>query len=479
MTYEQLLAAYRTATGKDVGTADQNNAFNAWVNQQGAGSTTDGSGSTLGGLITPTVTSTTPVASVTTVPGSNYNQVQNANQTGTFGTVGTNTTDTSQNQNTTQNTNQNTSTTGTQNSTGTQNQNTTSGGTQSNTGVQNTTGTSANTGTTNAIDTLGFGKLLQNQAGMAGASDASRNAFLTDTMNTGGSALGSQVDQAVRNSLSGPQMNGAGDSARARAAGYAGAQIGRNNMDQRLAASNQLAGPTGLTTLSSAANPFIGQSTSNVGVNNSTTGSSGTSTNTGFSNLIGSNTNDTTSNQNSNTTGSMTGTQNTTGKSVGTEASTGSTAAGSSQAASGVVPQGQPVKTGGCVICTVGLELGLFRTPRALRKAALHKLEVETGKYRSALRGYFHFFTPLARWLLSHPKLAKIGMPIAKAVVYEELRVAGMKLPWKFWPWFHHTGWHNTCRILGFLGGKDHVDDLMILTVARKHNVCFNIKEVV
>ena len=457
------------------------NAYKAFT-ANNSGGTTGGNttaGGTLGGLVTPTTTTTTPTASVTTVPGSNYNQVQNANQSGTFSTVGANSTNTNQSQNTTQNTNQNQTSTGTQNTTGTQNQNTTTGGTQTNAGVQNTTGITSNTGTTNAIDTLGFGGLLKDQATKTGASDDARRTFLTDTMQTGGSQLGSQVDQAVRNSLTGPQMTGAGDSARARAAGYAGAQIARNNLDQRLGASQQLAGGTGLTALSTAANPYIGQSSTNTGVNSSTTGSTGTSTNTGFSNLIGSNTQNTTSTGNTNTTGTMTGTQDTKGNQTGYEASTGSTAAGSSQAASGVVPQGQPVKSGGCVICTAGLELGLFRTPRALRKAALHKVEVETGKYRSALSGYFKVFTPLARWMLRHPRLAAIGMPVAKAVVYEELRIAGQPLSFRFWPWFHHTGWHNTCRVLSFFTKQDHVSDEVILTVAKKHNVLFTIKEVV
>jgi len=497
MTYDQLISAYKKQGGS-IGTDEQNNAFNTWASgiMQKAGAndwqsipdgfldeatggvtTTNGGAGTLGGLVTPTVTSTTPVASVTTVPGSNYNQVQNANQTGSFGTVGVNKTDTNQNVDTTQNTNQNQTSTGTQNTTGTTDQATTSGGTQTNTGTQNTLGTTLSSGNTTAIDSLGFGKLLQDQAGATATSDDARRAFLTDTMQTGGSQLGSQVDQAVRNSLSGPGINGAGDSARARASGYAAAQIGRNNLDQRLGASQQLAGGTGLTALSTAANPYIGQNSTNKSVTDSNTTSGGTSTNTGFSNLIGSNTQDTTSAGSTNTTGSSVGSQNTTGSQTGTEASTGSTAAGSSQAASGVVPQGQPVKSGGCVICTAGLELGLFRTPRVLRKAALHKLEVETGKYRSALGGYFKVFTPLARWMLRHPQLAAVGMPIAKAVVYEELRIAGKHLPFRFWPWFHHTGWHATCVVLSKFTSQDHVADEVILGMARKHNVCFNIKE--
>lgn len=554
MTYQQLLTAYRQNTGKDVGTADQNNAFNDWVNQQvvlsgasspetipsnfnfanpsaptnvvpgvpstGGAVQPPGTVGTFGDLLTPSVSTNTPTASVTTVPNSNYNQVQNANQSGTFGTVGSNQQETSQSQDTTQNTSQNQSTTGTQNTSGTTNQQQTTGGTQNTsgtqatneltnqegtkssvqntTGLQSTTGTTSNEGITSAIDTLGFGKLLQDAAGDTQASDSARRSFLTDTMETGGSQFGSQVDQAIRNSLSGPRMTGTGDSAQARASGYAAAQIGRNNLDQRLGAAQQLAGGTGLTSLAGAANPFIGQKTNNTGTNTSTTGSTGSTTgtefskllgsnssfgsntsstnNTGFSNLVGSNNQNVTSNQNTNTTGSMTGSQDTTGKSSGYEASTGATAAGSSQAASGQVPQGQPVKTGGCVICTAGLELGLFRTPRALRKAALHKVEVETKKYRSALRGYFKVFTPLARWMLRHPKLAVVGMPVAKAVVYEELRIAGQKLPFRFWPWFHHTGWHNTCHVFSFFTKQTCVVDPVILATAKKHNVLFTLK---
>lgn len=347
-------------------------------------------------------------------------------------------------------------------------------------------------------------------------------------MNTGGSQFNSQVDQAVHNSLSGPGMSGAGQSASARAAGYAGAQVARGNLDQRLSAAQQLAGPTGLTTLAAAGNPYLGQATDNTGKVSSDVTSLSDSTKNTLSSLLGSNTQGTTSSQNQNTTGntsgsnstvgntsgtstnqsntngtnttnqntsgtqdttgsttgsqsntgSATGTQDTTGFSKLAEASTGTTAAGSSQAASGIVPQGQAVKSGGCVICTAGLELGLFRTPRALRKAALHKLDVETKRFSGSLGGYFKLFTPLARWMLRHPKLAAIGMPIAKAVVYEELRIAGQKLPFRVGPWCYHWTWHLGCAIGGAFCGVDHVTDPVILGVAKKHNVCFTIKGV-
>lgn len=426
-------------------------------------------------------------ATATTVPGGNFNQNQNANQAGAFNTTGT--TQTNQNQVTGNQTNStsNTGTTTQQQQNGTQTGTTTDQGTsnQSQTGTQNTTtgqNTTVNGTTTTApVDTLGFGSLLQQQAGQVGASDTARNATLTSLLQNGDPALQSQVDQAVRGSLTGPQMSGTGDSARARAAGYAAAQVGRNSVQDQLAAAQQLAGPTGLSTLSSAANPYIGSQQSQTGTTNST----------GFSNLVNNLLNSTTSNntQNTNqaTSQNTTGTQNssTTGQNTtagfsnltGTqnENQSGTATGQSSQAAAGLIPQAQQVATGGggCVLCTAGIQLGLWNNLRVLRTVIDYKLRHK--KFNSAARGYFAVFTPFARFLLVHPRLARVLEPLARMVVYEELRVAGRGLPLRKGAWLVHWTGHLFCHLVGKLPVAGRVIDPVIESIARKNNVWFSL----
>lgn len=498
------------------------------------------SGGGFGPLIAPDVVAPPfEQAPAPTVAGGNYNQVQNATQAGQFGTIGQNyqsqtgvtgqdqtgTTQTTGSQNTAQQNQQSTDTA--QQQTGLSvNQQQNQGTTQSTQNQQQsgtsqeqqqqdsrTTGTTTqstqNRDVTQAIDTLGFGKLLQDQAASTSASDAARQSWLQDTMQTGGSGFNSQVDQAVRRSLSGPQMTGTGQSAQARAAGYAGAEIGRNNLNQRLAASEQLAGPTGLTTLSSAANPFIGKDSTSTG------------TGTTFQDLITKGTTNTTGSQN--TSGSTTGTQNTSGTSSGSQATSsnmlgsqnttgsqntqsltdqlqntassttgfqdlvtkgaesqaGVTLGQSSQAGAGQIPQGQPVQSGGCVLCTAAVEMKLPKANmlRVLRRVINHKLNVDRSAYRNAARGYFATFTPVARWLLSHDRIARTLWPIARAIVYEELRISGRRLPWKFSAWVTHTVGHNFCAAVGFLFPvRGHVTDPVINDIARRNNILFEVQ---
>jgi hypothetical protein len=442
------------------------------------GTTTPTTGAGFGNLVAP---ATPPVdfeqAPAPAVTGGNYNQVQNATQGGQFATVGANYNQqqgtTGQQQTGTQ------STQGTQSTNQQQNQNTTSTGQQ----VQDSRTTGSTTQTTQgnetqqAIDTLGFGKLLQDQAGAVGASDAARTAWLQDTMQTGGTAFNSQIDQAIRNSLTGPQMTGAGDSARARAAGYGAAEIGRTNLNQRLAASEQLAGPTGLANLSTAANPYIGRQTSSTGTGTTFQDllTKGTTSTTGTQNTTG------TSNTQSLTDQLQNSSQNTTGFqnliSQGSEAQAGTTAGQSSQAGAGQIPQGQPVKTGGCVLCTAAYEMKLPKSNmlRVLRRVIKHKLVVDRSAYASAARGYFAIFTPVARTLLSHPRLARTFYPLARATVYEELRLSGRRLPWKAVPWGVHWVGHNACGAVGFFLPLRGVRDPVITDIARRNNILFEV----
>ena len=350
-------------------------------------------------LLTPSATLPTAnpqQSSVNGVANQNYNQVQNANQGGQFATVG-------------QSAQQQTGNT-----------------------TQNTSGTS----TTAPVDTLGFGALLQGGAANATARDATSQNFLTDMVNTGGASLNSQFDKGIRQSLTGPQMTGAGDSARGRAAGYAAADIARNNVGQRLQAAQQLSGPTATTTLAGAANPFVGQT-------NNTSGST-----TGFSDLL----------------------------TKAAESQAGVTAGQSSQASAGQIPQGQPVKSGGCVLCTAAIELNLSKHHRVLRRVIKHKLGPAWKDFRLAARGYFFLFTPFARFLLSHPRLATLLWPLAKMVVYEELRVSGRKLPLRVGAWLVHWAGHTACAVLGILPVRGHVTDPIIVGIAKRNNILFEVQ---
>lgn len=446
----QEVAAYQTASG-------------------GAGATT---GTTANGsTVTP----------ATVAGGGNYNQNQAANQAGAFNTN----TSTAANSAQTSGQATNTAQTGVQNTTGTNQQSTTNaqnqttGGTtatnQTQTGQTNTAGVS----TTGVNDTLGLGALLKSAAPQAQANDTTRNAFLTDVVNTGGSQFGSQVDQAVRNSLTGPQMTGTGDSARARAAGYAGAEVGRTNLGNRLNAASQLAGPSSLTSLVSAGNPYLGSSTSTTGSQNTLGSLTGSQIQTGFNNLVGTsntagaNTQNTSSAQN--TASSQAGYQNTAQQQNANESGTASGA--SSQAAAGQIPQAQQVSTGGggCVVCTAGLHHGVFRHRRILQRVIRYKLQQKWSTYRHAARGYFFLFTPFARWLLSHPRATRTVIPLASAVVYDELRTSGRGVPFKLWPWLLHQFWHFGCKVVGRLPVPDHVTDTTVLEAAKAHNVLFQV----
>lgn len=430
-------------------------------------------------------------AVATDVPGQNFNQNQKSNQFGQYVSqgdttqqqqqvTGNDTTQQQKNVSGSNTVNQQNQVTGNDSTT---NQKQTTG---SNT-VDNIDSTTSTNGTTTStpLDTLGFGALLKGQQGTAVASDAARNGFLTDLVQTGGNNLNSQFDQASRNALTGAQMTGAGDSARARAAGYAQAEIARKNTGDRLNAAGQLAGPTAVTQLSSAANPFIGSSTATTGT--IATKGTNTSNTTGFSNLVGSSSDrgfaNSTGSSNTNGFSNTDSTSKERGFSnlVGSTHESGSgTATGTgSQSAAGLVPQTQQQSSGGggCVLCTAAIELGLSKHHRVLRVVIRHKLEKDWPRFRNSARGYFFLFTPLARTLLSFPKVASVLWPVAKAVVYEELRVAGRRLPPRTWARLVHWSGHYLCAAVGrlpFLPG--YVTDNVIMGIARREKINFEVQ---
>jgi hypothetical protein len=357
----------------------------------------------------------TPTTEAAAPMGGNYYQNQAGSQGGTFNTIGQ--TNTAQQQQ--------------------------SGQVSEDTKVGTTE--TQQTGRTGVEDTLGFGALLQGSAADAQSSDADRNRFLKDMVNTGGQAYQGQTDQAIRNSLTGPQMTGAGDSARARAAGYAASQTQRQNTDQRLNAAQQLAGPSAISSLAQAGNPYLAQTQSGGSTTNINESAKGLQA--GFQNLLGSS----------------------------NEATTGTAAGQSSQAASGQLPQTTQSGGGGCVICTVALELGTWRWPRVLRRVVRHKLVTAHRTFRYAARGYFFLGSPIARLLLRFPVLAPFLIPVARAVVYEELRVSGRGAPFRVLPWLTHWTWHWGCYAVGRLPIRDDLSDRVIVSLAQKHNVFFKL----
>lgn len=503
--YNQLLQLYKQNGGHDPVTPQDQQAFNQWAGQvtaQFGVSSWDQLPADFAVRFNPNGSTPQPVGYQPYTPvtsagsGGNYNQNQQAAQTGAFNTTGT--TSTNQQQQTGQITQQQqtgtqqTQQTGTQQTSGTQQQTfgqqgqTAEQGTTAQQGTTTQTGTTTGTSTTAPTDLLGFGSLLQQQGQGVLQSDADRSAFLRDVIQTGGSGFNSQVDKAVRQSLTGPQMTGAGDSARARAAGYAAADVARNNMGERLAAAQQLAGPTGFSTLAGAAVPFgVGSTTSQTGTTANTgtttqTGSSmnvGTNSSSGFNNLTNNSTvqnvlntlSNSSQNTNTGTAGfsNLTGTQN--------ESSSGTATGQSSQAAAGQIPNAQTVSTGGggCVLCTAAIRLGYEKNLRILRRVIAHKLHTDWKNFRSAARGYFFLFTPLAAWLLGRPRLAKLLYPLAKAVVYEELRISGRRLPRSEWACFVHNTGHTLCSIIGKFPVPGKVTNPTIEKIARENNIWF------
>ncbi len=503
-TFSQLLAQYKAEhPGLPMPTGDE---FNAWTGAKGLSWEDDPPG-------TPNVYSNPPPPGGTNTntnpngAANNFNQSQTAQQGGAYETTG--------NTANTQHTNTGATTAGTQNVTNqqatTNQQNTTgvqdttqsqTGGTTQNTTQQQqgaTTGTStgttsnttSGTATTKVDDALGFGALLQGQKSGALTSDTARTGFLSDLVTTGGSAFAPQVDAAVRGAMSGPGLNGAGESARARASGYAAANIARNNTDQRLQGAAQLAGPTAVTSLAGAANPYLGSTVSQTGTNvgtstGTTTGTSigsatGTNNSTNFSDLVGQVKNQ----QASIGSGTSTGVQDTTNNqtqtgfqdlvSSSTEGTKGKATGSSAQQAAGLIPQAQQVATGGggCIICTAGLHHGLWKHKRLLRLAVRHKTQMAYSRFRHAIAGYFFLFTPIARFCLSHRLASQVSLPIARAVVYEEVRIAGRGVPFKVVPWALHWTWHGVCSIAGRFTKVSDLRDPVLVATAQKHQVFF------
>jgi hypothetical protein len=340
------------------------------------------------------------------VTGGNYNLQEAGNQTGNYASTGT----TAQSQTGQQQTQQSQTSaqTGTTTDTGTTTGTTTQSGTT--------------TGQTQVTTPFDIASLIEGQLGGVQASDAARSAFLTDFMNTGGTGFNAQVDAAIRQSLSGPQMTGTGDNARARIAGAAASDIARNNASLRLGAAQQLAGPTGLGSMVQATSPLYGQSTTGT-----TAGTTGTTQNT----------------QNTQTQQLQSAMQNLSNtldfqQLIGQETQAGTASGSSASAGAGQVPEGQPVKTGGCVVCTAYVALGQMH-PGAVRRAVEWKKRM-WGTYGVALDGYLLYGPVLAKMVLRDGLFARLFKPTARAILYHECHLsAPTRFEWRLLPYLQHA----------------------------------------
>lgn len=476
MIYEQLLAAWQQ---QHPGPVD-GDAFNAWTltlpgGQGGdwsqitsttvpqtpiavgnptvpSGTDTPQGGLDLGALTTAGTAPAIQVPAITTpavapTGAQGYSQNQVGGQTGGYTSIGGSTSQ----QSGTQETDTTQAQSGSQVNTGT----------QQSTGVQSGSGSSTSTTGVNAP--FDIGALVNGQLGSAEAADTQRNAFLNDVMATGGQQFGSQVDQAVRNSLSGPQMTGAGDSARARAAGYAGAEVARNNLDQRIGAAGQLANANANTNSTLAATtPLMGQTTSGSNTNSSATSNLLDSANTALTN--------------SNSTGSSS--QMNLQDLVSNEGQAGTATGASMQQGFGVTPQGQTQSSGGCVVCTAYVARREMK-PGAVRRACAFK-KANWERYGTSLSGYLLVGPLLARTVLSSNLFARLFRPFARAVLYQEVRLSAptrLKFRWSayaahaifdmaFWP-------IGVLRVM--LSVEHGVIDRKIVALLKAQNLHFSI----
>lgn len=380
-------------------------------------------------------------------PG-NTNQVQGGFQQGAFNSQGTQTQQQTNLQNQVGSQTSQQAQTGTQQNVGTQTSQT--GQEQRSTGSQFGTSENTQTGqqqtsqqgqsTTGVVDTLGLGSLLQAQAGSAQATDAARTAYLTDLMQNGGTGYQQQVQGAVNNALSGPTMQGVGDSAQARAAGYAAAQVARTNEDQKLAAAQQLAGGTAATNLVNAGNAYLGQTqaTNNTGTSNSQntantyTGQTNTNNTSGSSTGTTNTANTTNTSNNTNTTGTSNTSTASLSDLLSSSLSSGQSSAQNAQAAYGTTPQQSSSSGGGgSVVCTALFERGML--PRWMLEEELLHVRMNRKKFYSAAKGYLLWGVPLAKLVRRSKIVALLCLPIAKACTYEAVRrTEGLELP-KFW----------------------------------------------
>jgi hypothetical protein len=393
----------------------------------------------------------------------NTQEVMAANQTGTTQSSGL------------------TNTSGTQTQTGTKSNNTsqnqvtnsaqagtTIGSTGSNTSGTSTTGQTSQTGTTNTVtptDTLGFGQLLQNQVTGAQDATATQQSFLKDLVANGPANQQALTARAVNSALSGPGMVGAGDNAQARAASDAASTVATNALNQQLAAAGQLANNTQVTNLATAGNPYVGSSSTGA-TNTTASGTTNSNQSTGgFSNTATNNTNteNLINNLNSLDISSLINKTDTTTN----EQQAGLSNANSSQVGIGTVPENSTSSAGGCYVCTDFVDRGLMH-PGAIRRAARWKLSQT--KYHKSLVGY-SIYGPFAA------KHHLVPRSIARLILYEECRLAGVKVPKRTDATGCHAIFHYFSTIVAVLTGQNKIKQCepSMVAMLSRNNLIFKV----
>jgi len=501
MTYESALRQYITANpGVNLQSREGQQAFNTWSGQTfgpggfeaapepaaGPGATTvTGSNPTASNIFgsgDPTVGSDLDnivrqaMAYATANP--NQGQVSVSGQTGA--TTGSGTSSTAGTQTSTGKETGKTTTGGTTIGTttgGSANQGTTTGTGTTTTGAKTgTTGTSTGTTATSVTDTLGLGGLLKKDVPGAQDATAKQRAFLTDLVANGPKAQQAQTALAVNQAMSGPGMVGAGDSARARAAGNAASNVGLNSLNQQLAASGQLSNDTALTNLVKAGNSFLGTSGTTTGATGSTgtTDTTGTTATTGTTNSVGS--------TSGATTGATTGTTESlnlkdlvnTSATTGKEDSTSTATANSAQAGIGNAPKDTTQQSGGCYACTAYADMGQIGH-RSIRAAAQWKLSQP--EYRRSLVGYSVYGPALARLILWSPVFAALFLSVARAVLHEELRLAGRVSRRRRWASLCHFIFDKGSLAIAVLTGAKRVQPCgeRVMNLLKRNNLLMEV----
>lgn len=458
MISQDLVAQFQEMNpGVDINSPEGQAQFNSWAGQQPGGGQTPSNGPTNSNPFSPTGTNLNDAANAALLSGAtkaaaggNTYQVQGGAQQGVFNTQGS----TSGAQTQQQANQSNTTGTQSQATTGTQNQNTSSTG--------STTGLTTTAGQHGVTDTLGFGQLLQGQAPAAQTNDANRNAYLNDLVNTGGSGFNQQVDAAVRQSQSGPGMQGVGQSGQDRAAAYATEAVARDNQNQRLAASSQLAGPTATQTLASAGNPYLGSTDTGVQANVGTQQGQQNTTGTSTSNTSG------TSSQNTSSLGNLFS------SSLENQSQAGTSAANNTQIAAGNQPeQGSSKSGGGSVVCTALVERGML--DRVIANAEVDYIKENWDTFKRAAKGYYSFGLPIAKWVRRSKVVAVLCWPLASACAKEAARRHGLPIKQRWWRMVAYAGFFVVCDTIGrFVRKEPRITDVEILCMLNLQGLNLN-----
>lgn len=352
-------------------------------------------------------------------------------------------TETGQNTQTQEQTTANQATTTGQNTQGTQQTNQTQTSSEVNNALGSLSGSTTQVGETvsSVQDTLGLGALLGQQGQQAVASDAVRNQFLSDTVQSGTGQLQRNVGDAVAQALSGPGMINAGEGARARAVGAATQAVARDEFNNQLAASGQLNQLSGLGQLAQVGQGYAGQTQQTANTANTQQNTSQQNVSQGLNSLIGNTSTNqnqtgfqnTASNQNTTGAQNQTGFQNTasTQNQTGTQ-NTNSTQSGISNVSSTGIGFGeQPVQQGGgggSFICAICAKHGFLTS--SLVKQVAEKVKANKNFYKKQIIGYYFWSQPIAKLLLKLPLLCGFIAPFAERICQgfiEETPTKGQK----------------------------------------------------